>query len=224
MAIVDRFHMVQERIKAALLRAHRPEDSARCIVVTKHQPLTVLEELYAAGIREMGESRVSEALLKMEQLPSDISWHLIGSLQSNKAAKAASRFSCLHSVDSIDLAKKLSECGKRLSSSISIFVQVNPLGEKTKHGFLCEELEESVAQIISLPHLCVCGLMAMAPKLEYGEAAVHQAFERVQTSFLSLRGKLPGCTELSMGMSDDFEIALQYGATIVRIGSLICRE
>jgi pyridoxal phosphate enzyme (YggS family) len=214
-------------MKNALLSENRPEDSARFIVVTKYQPLASLQALYDLGIRQMGESRVGEALQKMEHLPQDISWHLIGSLQKNKVSKVVGYFSSIHSVDSIDLAQKLSDVCVYAGIQVPVYIQVNPLHEPTKHGFFCEELEDAVGKISLLPALSIQGLMAMAPRIEYGEKAVHQTFSSVQKSFIDLQNTVmkgvEGFKDLSMGMSQDFEIALRYGATIVRLGSAFFR-
>jgi PLP dependent protein len=225
MTTADRLQAVQERIQEALVQSGRSEGSARLVAVTKNQTIASIQELYSLGLREMAESRVMEGLEKIECLPNDISWHLIGTLQQNKVSKVIGRFSCIHSVDSISLARKLSAKGQEAGLKIPAFIQVNPLQEPTKHGFSCEELQTKIEEIAALPSLSIQGLMTMAPRREYGEKAVHQSFCQILELFNTLRfNAFKGSAdfkELSMGMSQDFEIAIRYGATIVRVGSLL---
>jgi pyridoxal phosphate enzyme (YggS family) len=208
--VKNRLLHLQARIKAA----GRP---VRLVVVTKYQPIETILELYHLGLRECGESKVVDALKKIEALPQDISWHFIGTLQKNKVNKVIGKFSLIHSVDSVELAKKISAAALRERTPTRILLQVNPLQELTKHGFSLEEFEGAYTQIKELPNIEVKGLMVMAPKGD--ELLIRRAFSL--TAKLFDRFRCPTFSELSMGMSQDFELAIEYGATIVRVGSVL---
>jgi len=209
----DRLLHLQERIK----KAGRP---VRLVVVTKYQSIEMILELYKLGLREFGESKVVDALKKIETLPQDISWHFIGTLQKNKVNKVIGKFSLIHSVDSVELAKKISTAALREGKEVSILLQVNPLQEATKHGFSLKNFEEAYNQIKELPNVEVKGLMTMAPQGD--KLLIRKAFSL--TAKLFDRFRSPTFSELSMGMSQDFEVAIEYGATIVRVGSMLFTE
>lgn len=213
MSLKNRLLQLQDQIDGALKRTGRT--SVRLVVVTKYQSIETTWELYNLGVREFGESRVIDALKKVDSLPQDISWHLIGTLQKNKVNKVVGNFSLIHSVDSVELAQKISQTASRERKRVSLLLQVNPLQEATKHGFSLDDLEGAYAQIKNLPSLDIKGLMAMAPKGD--DNLVRQAFSETAKLFSRLR--TPVFSELSMGMSRDFELAIECGATIIRVGS-----
>jgi len=212
-SLKNRLLQLQDQIDGALKRTGRT--SVRLVVVTKYQSIETTWELYNLGVREFGESRVIDALKKVDSLPQDISWHLIGTLQKNKVNKVVGNFSLIHSVDSVELAQKISQTASRERKRVSLLLQVNPLQEATKHGFSLDDLEGAYAQIKNLPSLDIKGLMAMAPKGD--DNLVRQAFSETAKLFSRLR--TPVFSELSMGMSRDFELAIECGATIIRVGS-----
>lgn len=183
---------------------------AKLVVVSKYQPLSKILEVYGEGCRDFGENRIQEALEKIAEAPADINWHLIGSLQKNKVNKALGKFSLIHSVDSFELAEKLSRSGQE-----SVLIQVNTSGESSKHGLSIEEWRPFLDSLFSLPNLKIEGLMTMAPLTE-DIKIIRQTFRKLRLFGEEL--KLP---QLSMGMSHDYEIALEEGATIVRIGSAV---
>lgn len=183
---------------------------AKLVVVTKNQPLSKILEVYQEGCRDFGENRIQEALGKMEVAPQDINWHFIGTLQKNKVNKAIGKFSLIHSVDSFELAEKLSK-----KTEESILLQVNTSGESSKHGPSIEEWRPYLESLFCLPHIKILGLMTMAPLTE-DTKIIRQTFRKLRQFGEEL--KLP---QLSMGMSHDYEIALDEGATIVRVGSAI---
>lgn len=183
---------------------------AKLVVVTKNQPISKVLEVYQAGCRDFGENRIQEALLKIGEVPADVHWHFIGTLQKNKVNKAIGKFALIHSVDSYALAEKISQSG-----GAKILLQVNTSGEVSKHGLSIEEWRPSLESLFSLPNLQIEGLMTMAPLTE-DTAIIRQTFRKLRLFAEEL--KLP---ELSMGMSHDFEIALEEGATLVRIGSAL---
>ena len=178
-----------------------------------------------AGARDFGESRVQDALAKMAEVPeADIRWHMIGRLQTNKAAKVVGRFALVHSVDSLRLAQALSRAASSAERVQDILIEVNVSGEGSKAGVGVEDAERMVEQIQALPAIRVTGLMTMAPLSDDPEksrpcfAGLRELRDRISSS---LRIPLP---HLSMGMSQDFEVAIEEGADIVRVGSALFQE
>ncbi|WP_243089657.1 YggS family pyridoxal phosphate-dependent enzyme [Thermus neutrinimicus] len=200
---------VLEAMEAACRRAGRDPKGVRLVAVTKGRNVEEIQEkVLRYGSFPLGESRVQEALKKMELLEAE--WHLIGPLQRNKA-KFAPRFALIHSLDSLRLAEALDRVGEREGVRLRVLVEVNLGREPQKHGFLEEELPEALARIQELGHLEVLGLMTVPPVGP--EAVVRPIFRRL--SELADRFGLP---ERSMGMSDDFPIAIEERATLVRVG------
>ena len=218
MTIEQNVRNLHDRIALACERAGRSPDEVTLVAVSKTVQADAIEVAFKAGIRDFGESRVQEAKPKVEQLQTlkpDITWHLVGHLQTNKAKTAAAIFDIIHSVDSLKLAETLNNCSlKRLP----ILIQVNIAAEATKGGFMVSEVDEAVKQIGKLSNLEVQGLMSIAPWVENTEE-VRPVFRQLRL----LRDAL-GLKHLSMGMSDDFEVAIEEGATLVRIGRAIFGE
>jgi PLP dependent protein len=209
---------LQQHITMACERAGRSPQDVKLIAVSKTMQASAIEEAFHAGIRDFGESRVQEAKTKVEQLQTlkpDITWHLVGHLQTNKAKTAAAIFDIIHSVDSLKLAETLNNCSPK---RLPILIQVNIAAEATKGGFMMSEVDEAVKQIGKLSNLEVQGLMSIAPWVENTEE-VRPVFRQLRL----LRDAL-GLKHLSMGMSDDFEVAIEEGATLVRIGRAIFGE
>lgn len=200
---------VLEAMEAACRRAGRDPREVRLVAVTKGRSVEeIREKVLRYGSFPLGESRVQEALKKMELLEAE--WHLIGPLQRNKA-KFAPRFALIHSLDSLRLAEALDRVGEKAGMRLKVLVEVNLGREPRKHGFLEEELPEALARVREMAHLEVLGLMTVPPMGP--EAVVRPIFRRL--SELADRYGLP---ERSMGMSDDFPIAIEEGATMVRVG------
>ena len=200
---------VLERIARACQRAGRDPGEVRLVAVTKGRTVEeIREKVLRYGAFPLGESRVQEALKKMEVLQAE--WHLIGPLQRNKA-KFAPRFHLIHSLDSLRLAEALEGVGAKAGVRLKVLVEVNLGREPQKHGFLEEELPEALARVREMPHLEVLGLMTVPPIGP--EAVVRPIFRRL--SELADRYGLP---ERSMGMSEDYEWAVEEGATMVRVG------
>ncbi|MGQ9735564.1 MAG: YggS family pyridoxal phosphate-dependent enzyme [Thermaceae bacterium] len=203
---------VLERIAQAAKRAGRRAEEVRLVAVTKgHSVEEIKEKVLAYGAFPLGESRVQEALPKMEALGAE--WHFIGPLQRNKA-KFMPRFALVHSLDSLRLAQALNRVGEREGRPLRVLVEVNLGREPQKHGFLEEDLPEALAQIRELPFLQVEGLMTVAPVAP--ASVLRPLFARLS----SLADRL-GLKERSMGMSDDFELAVEEGATLVRVGRAV---
>lgn len=218
--IAERLEAVRLRIADACQRAGRSPDEVTLVAVVKGFPPEVVREAAAAGIRNFGENRVQEAQAKLPHL-ADLSprptWHMIGHLQSNKVKTALNLFDIIQSVDSLHLAEAIS---RRVPSSarVPVLLEVNVAGDPTKYGFSSEELPAQAEAIRRLPGLDVRGLMTVAPMAEDPDE-LRPVFRRLRQLAQSLN--LP---EVSMGMTDDFEVALEEGATIVRIGRAIFGE
>lgn len=190
------------------------------VAVTKGRPIEDVLSLYHLGCRDFGENRLPDAFSKIENTPSDIKWHFIGSLQKNKVRKAIGHFALIHGVDSYELASKISECSLELGTVSPVLFQVNTSGEATKHGFSEELLLENFDKLKSLPGLKIEGLMTMAP-LSEDEKIIRKCFSGLRELQEKLNNKSNTLKTLSMGMSHDYEIALQEGATMLRIGSAL---
>ena len=196
--------------------------NVKIIAVTKYFGLDAILAGYEAGIRDFGESRALDAIEKIKKLPEELrknsTFHFIGHLQSNKAEKVVQHFDVIHSVDSLKIAKTISEAACRLNKREKVLLQINNAGEEQKSGYSTEELKSEFAEIIKLEGLEVIGLMNMAP-LEAEEDELKRLFKDVREFRDELEKEfnvtLP---ELSMGMSNDYKIALTEGATIIRIG------
>lgn len=212
---------IRARIEAAAARSGRNPGDIKLIAVSKTHPAEVLREALAGGVKVFGENKVQEAEGKVNNLGRNgIEWHLIGHLQSNKARKAAQLFDVIHSVDSIDIADRLERiCGEEGRASLSVLVQVDLAGEETKSGVSEGELEELVEFLGSCKRLKLIGLMVLPPFFEDPEAT-RPYFKRLR----EIRDRLLPGGELSMGMSNDFEVAIEEGSTMVRVGTAIFGE
>jgi len=215
---------VRARIAAAAARACRSADEVSIVAVTKGHPLERAREAAAAGLLDLGENRVQEALAKQDAWPgAPVRWHLIGHLQRNKAKLAAGRFALIHSLDSVRLADALESAATAAGIVQEVLVEVNVAREPQKSGVLPEEAPDLVRHAATLDHLRLRGLMTMAPYTP-DSAVQRRAFrqlrelrDRLATSDLDLG-------VLSMGMSGDFEIAVEEGATMVRLGTVLFGE
>ena len=224
--IADRRQRVLDRIAAAAARAGRSADAVTLVAVTKTHPLDTLRAALDAGLTDLGENRVQELVEKSDALPGEaqggaVRWHAIGSLQRNKARDVAARASLFHALDSPRLARALSRKAADADRVLDVLVQVNISGEASKSGAAPDAAHALVALADGLPHLRVTGLMGMAaPAADADEAEriVRPAFARLRALAETAPVPLP---ELSMGMSGDYELAVEEGATIVRVGSAL---
>jgi hypothetical protein len=209
---------VRERIGRALLRSPDPAREVTIVGVTKTAPASVVDALAAAGIRDIGENRVQEALEKAPAVRSAVRWHLIGHLQTNKARRAAEFFSVVHSVDSPRVLAALSAAGRPLR----LLLQVNVSGEARKSGVAPEAAGALLRDARRTPGVQVLGLMTIAPYSDDPQAA-RPVFRGLRELLEALNrpGDGPPMRELSMGMSGDFEVAVEEGATIVRLGTAL---
>lgn len=228
--IKDNYAKVLERINRAARLAGREPESIRLVVVTKGQPVEKIFELLETGARDLGENYAEEATEKMDLLAEydHINWHMIGHVQSRKARIIWERFDWVHSLDRIKIAEKFERIGAEIERKLPVLLECNVSGESTKFGWPAwdeqnwEQLSQEISLIQNFDHLMVKGLMTMPPLFEDPEMArpYFRLLRRLR-DFLSKR--LPGMNmcDLSMGMSSDFEIAIQEGATILRIGTAI---
>lgn len=209
------------------LKRELPE-GVRLVAVSKFHPVEAIRQAYDAGQLYFGESRVQELLEKIPQLPNDIQWHFIGHLQTNKVKQIIGKTAMIESVDSERLLNLIDEESRKAGVVSRVLMQVHVAQEETKFGFLPEELEEYFAQkkYTSLTNTHICGIMGMASNTE-DESRVRADFARIASIFRDIAGKnqdLRGFDMISMGMSHDWPIAVEEGATMVRIGSQIFGE
>lgn len=214
---------VRARIGEAAEKAGRNPAEITLVAVSKTKPVELVEMAYNLGVTDFGENRVQEALPKIERFhPQRLRWHLIGHLQSNKAGKVIEPFSCIHSVDSLHLAQILSRHAQEHGTNLSILLQVNVAGETSKEGLAPGEVQEVARLIAALPALRIEGLMTIAPLVNNPEE-VRPVFRELRLLRDRLRDTITASTwsQLSMGMTDDYGVAIEEGATLVRVGRAI---
>jgi pyridoxal phosphate enzyme (YggS family) len=219
-----------ERVRASIAeaasRAGRTPEEITLVAVSKTVPLALVQMAYNLGVTDFGENRVQDALPKIEAFhPENLRWHMIGHLQSNKAKKVIGAFSSVQSVDNLHLAQVLNRYAEESGVTLPVLLQVNISGEASKEGMTAEETPEVARQILALPALRVDGLMTIAPIVENMEEA-RPVFRGLRELRDQLRELFPSCSwqHLSMGMTDDYPVAIEEGATIVRIGRAIFGE
>lgn len=225
LAIAERVAAVRARIAQAAARAGRNPASVTLVAVSKTAPAHRVYAAYLTGIRDFGENRVDEALAKQDELPSDSVWHMIGHIQSRKARDVVGRFALVHSLDSLGLAETLQRRAEVANARASVLLEVNVAGEESKYGFALADVAAAVGSVGRLDRLDVRGLMTMAPIVADPEAA-RPVFRTLRELRDRLRAEYPALDldELSMGMTDDFEVAIEEGATLVRVGRAIFGE
>ena len=221
--IKDNIAAVRERIDAAAKRAGRDPEEIKLIAVSKTMPVEMLKEAYEAGQRDFGENRVQELVPKMEELPADIRWHLIGQLQKSKVKYISGKTELIHSVDSIGLAQFIDKEAKKRGVVSDILLEVNIAGEESKSGFKPEEVLDAAEQINALDGVRIRGLMTVAPLVANAEDN-RIYFRNLKHLYIDMQNKNMDNSmvdTLSMGMSGDFEVAVEEGATMVRVGTAI---
>ncbi len=224
--LVDNLRNVEECICAACERAGRKREEISLIAVSKTKPVSMLEEVYAEGIRKFGENKVQELTEKYEKLPSDIEWHMIGHLQRNKVKYIVDKATLIHSVDSIRLAETIEAEAAKKCVVANILLEVNVAEEDSKFGFKCDEVLEAVNTISTLSHVHICGFMTIAPFVENPEEnrAVFAKLKKLSVDIASKNIDNISVDILSMGMTGDFEVAIEEGATMIRVGTAIFGE
>ena len=212
---------VKERIEQACIRSGRNPGEVTLIAVSKTKPVPMLEEAYAAGARDFGENKVQEIAAKKPELPEDIRWHMIGHLQRNKVGQVLGKAVLIHSVDSLRLARQIETDAAKAGLDVDILLEVNVAKEESKYGFMLEEVEDAIMTIKEFPHVHIKGLMTIAPFVENPEEN-RGIFKKLFEFAVDIgRKNIDNVTMgvLSMGMTGDYEVAVEEGATMVRVGT-----
>ncbi len=225
MTIAERFAEVKRRVDEAAVRSGRDPEDIKLVAVTKTHPASEINEAIAAGAADIGENRVQEILEKIDDV-SPVRWHLIGHLQTNKVKQVIDKVVMIHSVDSLKLAREIDKRAAAAGLKMDVLIEINSAMEETKSGIAAGDLRQLVTDIIAgCENVRVCGIMCIPPiaadpedsRPYFKEAA--ELFEEMKKWDLPPERFVP--SELSMGMSGDFEVAVEEGATIVRVGSSI---
>lgn len=217
---------VQEVINAACDQAGRKRSEVTLIAVSKTKPIELLQEAYDAGCRDFGENKVQELLDKYERMPRDIRWHMIGHLQRNKVKYIVDKVFLIHSVDSLRLAEEISKEAGKKNTVVPVLIEVNVAGEESKFGVSLQDAPALAEQISKLPNIAVKGLMTIAPYVENPEDN-RAVFRNLRNLSVDIEGKKFNnvtMNVLSMGMTGDYEVAIEEGATHVRVGTGIFGE
>lgn len=212
---------VSDRIGAACKRAGRSREDVTLVAVSKTKPVSMLMQAYAAGVRDFGENRVQEILEKAPLMPDDIRWHMIGHLQTNKVRQVIDRVVLIHSVDSVALARQIEKEAAKRDLVVHILLEVNVAGEESKFGFSVDEAEEAAVQIAKFAHVRIDGLMTIAPFVENSEEN-RDVFQKLFQLSVDIKRKNIDNVKmdvLSMGMTGDFETAVEEGASVIRVGA-----
>ena len=221
--LINNYKEVLSQVNAACDKAKRNKDEVTLIAVSKTKPSSDIQELYNYGVRDFGENKVQELTSKYEELPKDIRWHLIGHLQTNKVKYIVDKVYMIHSVDSVKLACEIEKEAAKKDVIVNILVQVNVANEDTKFGLDSDSVMKIVEDIAQLPHIRIKGLMTIAPFVDDGEEN-RKYFNQLKQLSVDIKAKNIDnvCMDmLSMGMSGDFETAIEEGATYVRVGTSI---
>lgn len=212
---------VENEIREACLRAGRRREDVTLIAVSKTKPVSDLEEAYALGVRVFGENKVQELADKYEVLPKDIEWHMIGHLQRNKVKYIIDKVALIHSVDSLRLAETIEKEAAKRNITVNILIEVNVAREESKFGLMPEELEEFIAKISDFSHIRVKGLMTIAPFVADSEEnrVIFQRLHKLSVDIETKNVDNITMRVLSMGMTNDYSVAVEEGATMVRVGT-----
>ena len=217
---------VEKKIQEACKRANRSREEVTLIAVSKTKPVTMLQEVYDLGVRNFGENKVQELSEKYPQMPDDMKWHLIGHLQRNKVKQVIDKVTLIHSVDSIRLAETIENEAAKKDIIVDILLEVNVAEEESKFGLKVDEVLPVVEQIATFPHVRIKGLMTIAPFVENPEEN-RTVFARLQKLSVDIAEKNidnVSVNILSMGMTNDYQVAIEEGATMIRVGTGIFGE
>jgi pyridoxal phosphate enzyme (YggS family) len=223
-SIAENLERVREQIAQAAARAGRVAEDIELVAITKTHPAEKVREAIEAGQTLFGESRVQEARVKIPELPSNLRWHFVGHLQKNKIRHALPLFEMIHSVDSLGLAQDINRIAEEQGMHPRVLLEVNVAGEGSKFGFSPDKLRDQMESLLALPRLSILGLMTIPPLAKEAEASrkyfvqLRELRDRLQTDFHV------DLAQLSMGMTEDFVVAVEEGATLVRVGTAIFGE
>ncbi len=221
--VSENLNEVQNRMNSAAERAGRNPEDVLLIAVSKTKPVELMMEAYNAGIRDFGENKVQEILRKAPEMPEDVRWHMIGHLQKNKVRQVIGKAVMIHSVDSVELAEKIEKEAEKQDLQVDILLEVNVAGEETKFGFAPEEVEDAARAISAFPRVHIRGLMTSAPDTERPEDN-RKFFRKLSDLSVDMKSKNFDniyMSALSMGMTNDFEVAVEEGATMIRVGTAV---
>lgn len=219
----EKLKLVQNNIIAACKRCNRDPKEVTLIAVSKTKPIEALLEAYTYGMRDFGENKVQEIVQKYPQIPSDAKLHMIGHLQRNKVKQVLPYVTMIHSVDSMRLAKEIQQEAQRNNQIVEVLLEVNVAKEESKHGIYAEEVMDLLLELKDYTNIKVCGLMTIAPYVENAENN-RLVFRKLYELAVDIREKnIDNVTMdvLSMGMSGDYEVAIEEGATMIRVGTSI---
>lgn len=219
--IKENLEEVREKIRQACQRSGRREEDVTLISVSKTKPVEMLREAYEAGSRDFGENRVQEIMEKYGQMPEDVRWHMIGHLQKNKVRQVIDKAVLIHSVDTVELAEQIEKDAAKRDLAVDILLEVNVAEEESKFGFRTEEVEAAVMKIKEFPHVHIKGLMTIAPFVSNSEDN-REVFKKLYQLYVDIRSKNidnVNMSVLSMGMTGDYEVAVEEGATMIRVGT-----
>ena len=226
MGVKQNYAEIKKRVEDACKRVGRNPDEVTILAVTKTQPADKINQAVELGLTQLGENRVQELLSKYDSINGDAKWHLIGSLQTNKVKYIADKVCMIHSVDSLRLAEEIDRQCKKINKVMDILVEVNVSGEETKHGISPNEVESFIKELSHLKNICISGFMTMAP-FDATEDEIRAVFANLYKMYVDISQKKYdniNMRYLSMGMSNDFEIAVEEGANIVRIGTSLFKD
>ena len=217
----EKYLEVKANIEKSCARVGRKPEEVTLIAVSKTKPIELLREAYEAGARDFGENKVQEILEKGPQMPDDARFHMIGHLQRNKVRQVIGKAVLIHSVDSLRLARQIEEDAVKMGILVPVLLEVNVAREESKFGFFTEEVEAAVREIASLSHISVKGLMTIAPFVENPEEnrKVFQELYQLSVDIKSKNIDNVNMSVLSMGMTGDYEVAVEEGATMIRVGT-----
>lgn len=224
--ITENYDLVYENVKKACERAGRDVNTVKLIAVSKTKPVSDIEALVNHGVREFGENKVQEMCDKYEVLPKDIKWHMIGHLQRNKVKYIVDKVELIHSVDSLRLAEQIESESCKKGVTVNILIEVNVACEESKFGLMTEEVLNMVMEIAKMPHIRIKGLMTIAPYVTNPEEN-RKYFKQLKQLAIDIKERNidnVSMEELSMGMTGDYEVAIEEGATFVRVGTGIFGE
>jgi len=224
--ITENINEVRKNMEEACRVSGRNPEEVSLIAVSKTKPVSMLQEAYDAGCRDFGENKVQEIMDKIDRLPSDIRWHMIGHLQTNKVKYIVGKVFLIHSVDSLHLAEAISKEAVKQNTTVNILIEVNVAKEDTKFGTMAEDTVSLVEKIALLPGICVKGLMTIAPYVENPQEN-RQYFVKLRQLAVDIKSKNIDNVHmdiLSMGMTGDYMVAIEEGATYVRVGTGIFGE
>lgn len=219
--IGENLKTVEAEICSSCRRASRNRDEVTLIAVSKTMPVSMLKEAYAEGVRDFGENKVQELMDKIPQLPADVRWHMIGHLQRNKVKYIVDKVSLIHSVDSLRLAEEISQEASKKGITANILIEVNVAEEESKFGVRAEEAIPFIEKLAHFPHIHVCGLMTIAPFVENPEEnrPIFKNLHKLSVDIAHKNIDNVNVNILSMGMTNDYEVAIEEGATMVRVGT-----